>query len=104
MAGPLSMFYDEPNADGSRDWSMTRVVAFIFTVSYCGVLWWNHANAHLIGYPFMWLGVVTLLAVPIKMFLTYLQMWFSSSPGQAVVRMVLGKLNLALPQGEGDKT
>ena len=91
MSNPFSMFYDEPDAHGVRDWSMTRVVAFLFTVTYCTVLWKNASNTHLMGYPFMWLGIVTLLAVPIKMLFSSLQEWFSLSPGQKLMTTMLAK-------------
>ena len=93
MSNPISMFYDEPNADGVREWSMTRVVAFMMAVSYCWVMNKNATNAHLMGYPFMWLGIIILMAVPFKMLFTYIQEWFSSSPGQKLLLTLMAKFS-----------
>ncbi len=87
------MFCDEPNPDGTRDFSMTRVIAFVMGVTYCAVMWKDADNIHLMGYPFMWLGVVVLLAVPLKMLFTYLQEWFSSSPGQKLLLTMMAKFS-----------
>lgn len=93
MSNPLSMFYDEPNADGTREWSMTRVVAFFMAVTYCGVMWKDALSIHLMGYPFMWLGIVILMAVPFKMLFTYIQQWFTSSPGQKLLLAMMAKFS-----------
>lgn len=94
-----TMFCDEPNADGTRDFSMTRVVAFIMGVSYCIVMLLNAKNAHLSGWPWAFLGIAIMLAVPLKMLFTYLQEWFTSSPGQKLLLTMLAKFSGATMGG-----
>lgn len=88
-----TMFCDEPNADGTRDWSMTRVTVILMAVTYCAVLLMNAENSHLIGWPFASLGAVILMAVPFKMLFTYIQQWFTSSPGQKLLLTMLAKFS-----------
>lgn len=76
-------------------WSMTRVVAFLFALSYCGVLITNAANAHQISWPFCALGIVIVLAVPLQALFKYIQVWFTSSPGQKLVKILLEKVALS---------
>jgi hypothetical protein len=86
VSSPLSAFHDD---DGQ--WSMTRTVAWIFALTYCYVLVLNAANSHLMNWPFCVLGVVVLLAVPLQAFFRYLQLWFSSSPGQKLLGTLMEK-------------
>jgi hypothetical protein len=98
MIHPLSMFM-EKEAGMAKAFSMTRLVAFMFAFTYCAVLFKNEENAHLIGWPFCSLGVVIVLAVPLQCLFKYLQVWFTSSPGQKLLRELLAKISpaLALP-------
>jgi hypothetical protein len=98
MIHPLSMFM-EKDTGSMKVFSMTRLVAFIFAVTYCFVMYKNAANAHLIGWPFCALGVVIVLAVPLQTLFKYLQTWFTSSPGQRLLRDLLAKFapSLGLP-------
>lgn len=94
MTNPLTMFH-EKGLKGQAV-SMTRVIAALFAATYCYVLVRNSANAHLIGWPFCVLGVVTLLAVPLQALFVYLQVWFTSSPGQKLLHELLAKVAPAL--------
>lgn len=87
MSNPLSMFHDD---DG--EWSMTRVVALLFALTYCLALARYALKAHEISWPFCALGVVTLLAVPLQALFRYIQEWFSSSPGQKLLGALMAKV------------
>jgi hypothetical protein len=97
MINPFSMFMEK---DGTARpfFSMTRVVAFLFAITYCVVLYKNENNAHLIGWPFCSLGVVIVLAVPLQALFKYLQVWFTSSPGQKLLRDLLAKISPSIGQ------
>jgi hypothetical protein len=92
MSNPLSMFHDDPDADGVRDWSMTRVVAFLFAMTYCIATVRYAENTKDINWPWCVLGVVTLLAVPLQALFRYIQEWFSSSPDQKLLGTLLEKV------------
>lgn len=88
---PLSMFKEK---DGQNDvLSMTRVVAFLFAVTYCYSLVLYAKKGAEFGWPFCVLGVVVTLAVPLQAMFKYLQLWLATSPGQAVLRDLLSKLS-----------
>src|SRR6185295_9925890 len=91
MINPLSMF-SEKDGTARGAFSMTRLVAFLFATTYCYVLIKNAANAHVIGWPFCTLGVVVVLAVPLQSLFKYLQVWFTSSPGQKLLHVLLAKV------------
>lgn len=89
MSNPLSMFHDE---DGSGDWSTTRVNAFIVIVAVCTtmlVLAFKGVNP---AWPLIALGMSGVFAVPIKALCTYIAQWFSSSPGQRLMGMLMTKV------------
>lgn len=86
MSSPLSAFHDD---DGQ--WSMTRTVAFIFALTICYAIVLYARASHEIGWPFTTLGIAVIFAVPIQAAFRYLQEWFSSSPGQMIMRTLLSK-------------
>jgi hypothetical protein len=92
MWQPLTMFTERKEAG---ELSMTRVIAWMFAVTYCFVLVKNASNAHAIGWPFCALGVVTVLAVPLQSLFKSLQRWVSTPPGKKAVEMLLSKLSSA---------
>jgi len=88
MTSPLSMF-TEKQADGpsggspgGTPLSMTRVVAFIFAITYCIALTTYSRKAFAINWPFAALGIITLLAVPLQAIFTYLREYIASGPGR----------------------
>lgn len=74
-------------------WSMTRVVAFLFALTYCFSTVMYALAGKDIGWPFCVLGVVTVLAVPLQSLFRYLQQLFASSPGQKLLRDLLAKVS-----------
>lgn len=103
--GPLSMFIEKGETPPVL--SMTRVVAFIFAVTYCYALILFAQRGKDFGWPFCVLGVVTVLAVPLQAMFKYLQVWFTSSPGQKLLRDLLAKVSgatLTAPAASTTKT
>jgi len=90
MWHPLTMFTERKEAG---ELSMTRVIAWMFAVTYCFVLIKNASNAHAIGWPFCALGVVVVLAVPLQALFKSLQKWVSTPPGKKAVETLLSKLS-----------
>lgn len=90
MSNPLTMFHEK--AKEANPWSMTRVVAFMFAVTYCVTLYVYGTKAFAINWPFAVLGVCTLGAVPLQGMLTYLQNWIASAPGRALTAKLLEKV------------
>ena len=76
-----------------------RGVAFLFTVTYCAVLWRNAANFHSLGWPACALGVVVVLAVPLQALFKNLQTWVQSPPGKKLVTALLTKLETTVLGG-----
>src|SRR5688572_25550075 len=105
MRNPLSMFY-ESSPDGNGDWSMTRTVAWMFAVTMCYAIvrMATQDHAHDMGWPFVALGIVTLLAVPVQAFFKFFNSWMKTRPGTAffkkVVEGVADKVGIQLPTGE----
>lgn len=91
------MFHEKVH-DG-HPWSMTRVVAFLFALTQCTSMLLYAWRGHEIAWPFCVLGVVTLLAVPLQALFKYLQVWFTSSPGQRLLRDLLAKVSPSLAAG-----
>jgi hypothetical protein len=87
MTSPLTMFHDDDGA-----WSMTRVVAFVFALTYCAATFRYASGGKEINWPWCALGVVTLLAVPLQALFRYIQEWFSSSPGQKLLGALMEKV------------
>lgn len=88
---PFSMF-SEPDTDPPK-LSMTRTVAFLFTLTVCYalVVMARNNHAHDVGWPMCAIAIATLLAVPLQALCKYLQVWFTSSPGQSLLRSLLAK-------------
>lgn len=89
----LSMFKEKDNQADVLHWSMTRVVAFLFALTYCWTLIRYALKAVDIGWPFCALGIATLLAVPLQALFKYLQIWFTTSPGQKLLQTLLSKVS-----------
>jgi hypothetical protein len=90
----FSMFKGkDTNGSGVMHWSMTRVVAFMFAVTMCTATIMYARSGKEIGWPFCVLGVVTVLAVPLQGLFDYIQKWFTSSPGQKLLRELLAKVS-----------
>lgn len=81
---PFSMFWEKETPSGNYHWSMTRVVSFLFalTTCYAIVTMAQNNHAHDIGWPFCFLGVATLLAVPLQILFKKLQTWMMTAPGK----------------------
>jgi drug/metabolite transporter (DMT)-like permease len=79
----LTMFHDKnaPNAP----FSMTRVVAFLFTLVFLLTLWTYANKAIPINWPFATLGCVVLLAIPIQAIFAYLQKYIETKSGRALL-------------------
>lgn len=100
----LSMF-KEKEAGQALHWSMTRVIAFIsaVTMNFALVTMARLNHVHDIAWPFCWMYVITLLAVPIMVMFKFLQVWFTTGPGQTLLKQVItrieaaGGLSLPLP-------
>ena len=91
MTSPLSMF-EEKNATGTAQFSMTRTVSFIFALTVCyAIVLYARAGKDLV-WPFVALGIVTLLAVPLQALCKWLQQWLATSPGQAVLASLAEKV------------
>jgi hypothetical protein len=86
----LSMFHD---ADGSGEWSMTRVVAFMFAIVVClGIVRMGmQDHLHDVGWPFVALGVITLVAVPIQALFRMVEQYLRSKPGGKLLEELLKK-------------
>jgi hypothetical protein len=97
VSTPLSMFHEKSSS--GNPYSMTRVVAFLFALTYCAVLYKNSNNFHILGWPACALGVATLLAVPIQAMCRALQSYLESSPGQRLLHVLLEKVSPSLAAG-----
>lgn len=89
MSNPLSMFHDKQTPGAPL--SMTRVVAFLFAITYCLALHTYATKAFAINWPFAAIGVCTLLAVPLQAIFTYLQQWLTTRPGSAMIEKLVDK-------------
>lgn len=89
--------FDE-KGDRSKAPSMTRLVAFMFTVVYCTVLLMSaRTSATSMGWPFATLGIVTLLAVPLQALFRSLQSWLKTPSGKKVLDAIIAKAAVAVP-------
>jgi hypothetical protein len=88
--------FKEKDCDGHEQphWSMTRVVAFLaaLTMNWALLTMSRKDHVHDIAWPFCVMYVVTLLAVPLQMMFKFLQVWFTSAPGKALLKSVLEKV------------
>lgn len=90
--------FREKYADGDH-LSMTRVVAFLFAVVFLASLGAYAYRGKDIGWPFVTLGVVTLLAVPIQAIFAFLQQWVSSREGRDLLTTLTHKVEDSLLSG-----
>lgn len=81
---PFSVFHEK--AKDGDSWSMTRVVAFLFAVSVCYSIFVYASKGAALGWPFVALGIVTLMAVPIQMMFRAFTAWAQTREGAAMVR------------------
>lgn len=102
MNNPLTMFHEK--ADPRAPYSMTRVIAWLFALTYCGVLLKNVQHAHDIGWPFVALGVVTLLAVPLQALFATLVTWAMTPSGKGLIEAAIVKATSAISDGIHEKT
>lgn len=91
----LSMFKEKDQGEALH-WSMTRVVAFMFSVTVCYsiILMARGNHAHDIGWPFCAIAITTLLAVPLQLMFKLFQYWMNTSPGQKLLKILMDKVNL----------
>jgi hypothetical protein len=89
MSNPFSMFTEKQGSGAPL--SMTRVVAFLFAVTYCVTLYTYGKKAFAINWPFAALGICTLLAVPLQAIFGWLQHWLASRPGNALLAKLVEK-------------
>lgn len=63
--------------------SMTRLVAFMFAIVICDGIRIMARKDHLhdVGWPFVALGIVTLVAVPLQAFFKFFNTWLKTKPG-----------------------
>jgi hypothetical protein len=102
MIHPLSMFCEKSDPHDQPRLSMTRVVAMLFALTVCyAIVLYARAGKDLV-WPFVALGIVTLLAVPLQALAKYLQQWVASSPGQALLSACTTKLLGKLTDHDGD--
>jgi predicted Co/Zn/Cd cation transporter (cation efflux family) len=87
MINPFSMFTEKQGA--GTPLSMTRVVAFVFAITYCIALTTYAQKAFAINWPFAALGIITLLAVPLQSIFTYLREYIASTPGRALLAQAI---------------
>ena len=98
----LSMFHD---ADGSGEWSMTRVVAFMFAIVVCfGIARMGMQDQlHQVGWPFVALGVITLVAVPVQAMFRMIEQYLKSKPGakllEELIKKGAGMIGINVPGG-----
>jgi hypothetical protein len=94
----LLTLFKEKNSGGDH-YSMTRGVAFMFTIVYLVTLWTYATKAIPINWAFATLGCVVLLAIPIQAIFAYLQQWISSQPGQDLLTTAIHKVEESLMPG-----
>jgi hypothetical protein len=92
----LSMFKEKDTTGGVLHWSMTRVVAFLAALSmnFALITMAKKDHVHDIAWPFCFMYIVVLLAVPIQVMFKFLQAWFGTSPGQALLKQVLEEVKV----------
>lgn len=89
--------FDE-KGDGSKAPSMTRIVAFLFTLVYCATLLISaRSSATSMGWPFATLGIVVVLAVPLQALFRSLQSWLKTPSGKKVLDALIAKATAAVP-------
>lgn len=96
MWNPFSMFHEK--SDATAPWSMTRVVAFQFSIVYNTALGTYAYRGKDIGWPFCVLGIVTLLAVPIQALFSTLQTWAMTPSGRKTVEALTAHAIALLPK------
>lgn len=104
MINPLSMFMEkDPLGSGTNAWSMTRIVAFLssVTLNYALATMARTDNAHDLGWPFCALGVVTLLAIPLQTMFKLLNQWIQSRAGQRLLGHLIEKVPVLLDKVVG---
>jgi hypothetical protein len=88
----LSMF-KEKDGDGKEttSWSMTRVVAFLaaLTLNSALIVMAHDNHAHDIAWPFAWMYIVTLMAIPIKELCKMIQTALNTAPGQKLLKTMV---------------
>ena len=90
MSHPLSMFHEKGLDD--QPYSMTRVVAFIFALTYVAALDGYAFRAKEINWPFAVLGAFVVLAVPLQALFTFLGQWVSSREGRSLLATMTHKI------------
>lgn len=90
MWQPFTMFAEKDSA-GVTAWSMTRVVAFLFALTFCSSMIFYALKASAIGWPFCVLGVVTVLAVPLQAMAKAIQAYLTTRQGQKLIGALLEK-------------
>lgn len=81
-------FEEKPKGSGL---SMSRVVAFLFTLTYCVTLL-TRATVSEMGWPFACLGIVVVMAVPLQALFKTLQSWLATPPGKKLLDIALTKI------------
>jgi hypothetical protein len=79
--------------------SMSRLIAFGFAVTYCYALTLvarNTGPSTIMGWPYACLGIVVVMAVPLQALFKTLQSWFATEPGKALIQTLLGKVGSAI--------
>lgn len=80
-------FEEKPKGSGL---SMSRVIAFLFTLTYCTTLLIRTTTSEM-GWPFAALGIVTVMAVPLQALFKSLQSWLMTPPGKKLIDISLTK-------------
>lgn len=93
MAMRYGPFEEKPAGSGI---SMSRLIAFLFALTFCPVLLLMARGGHDIGWPLCALGVAILLAVPLQALFKTLQSWFATPPGKALFKAMVEKGMTAL--------
>ena len=84
--------------DGTKAPSMTRLVAFLFTLVYCATLLISaKTSATSMGWPFAALGIVVILAVPLQALFRSLQSWLKTPSGKKVLDAIVAKAAASVP-------
>lgn len=83
-----------PFAEHDGKLSMTRLVAWMFAVTVCYAIirMASQDHAHDMGWPFVALGICTLLAVPLQAFFRFLNSYIKTRPGAAMLNQVAKKI------------
>jgi hypothetical protein len=92
-------FEEKPKGSGI---SMSRVIAFMFAVTYCYSLVLLARGGHEpAGWPFACLGIVTVMVVPLQALFKTVQAWLASAPGKALLQKAIEKFAGSVVPGLG---